>query len=232
MAMRYGLAALLYCGTLIVSTGVAADDVSYITVPAGTLTSVLSNSSDNRPIPIRSFTVRTRPITNAQFQAFIIRQPEWQRDQIAAVFADSSYLKNWQSASTVGNQLGAEQPVTGVSWFAAEAFCESEQARLPTWYEWEYLAASDATHADARKDPAWRAKILAWYGRPTTLLGPVVGGAPNYYGVRDMHGLIWEWASPLGKRFWPISKTERAAIIGCIVCETSSVQQHLSFVRT
>jgi formylglycine-generating enzyme required for sulfatase activity len=83
--------------------------------------------------------------------------------------------------------------VTNVSWFAAEAFCESEHARLPTWLEWEYVAAADATRRDARDDPAWLARILSWYSRPAGAALPGVGGAADVYGVRDMHGVVWEW---------------------------------------
>ncbi len=85
------------------------------------------------------------------------------------------------------------RPVTNVSWFAAQAFCESEKARLPTWYEWEYVAAADEATADARSDPKWRARILSWYAQPSDKSAFVVGGVANYYGVRNMHGLIWEW---------------------------------------
>ena len=49
-----------------------------------------------------------------------------------------------------------------VSWFAASAYCEAQGARLPTWNEWEYAAAADETRRDARKDPVWRERILAW----------------------------------------------------------------------
>jgi len=87
----------------------------------------------------------------------------------------------------------AQTPVTHVSWFAAQAFCEAEGGRLPTWLEWEYAAAADATRTDARGDPQWLAKILGWYARPASTALPAVGGAPNVYGVRDLHGLIWEW---------------------------------------
>jgi formylglycine-generating enzyme required for sulfatase activity len=84
--------------------------------------------------------------------------------------------------------------VTQVSWFAANAFCESQSARLPSWYEWEYVAAANDNMADARALPEWRQGILSWYSQ--------VGGDPivdirsssaNYYQVFDTHGLIWEW---------------------------------------
>ena len=194
------LAALLLCGPVLMAQPIRAE-VSYVDVPAGTITSVLSNSSDNRPIPVKAFSVRTTPVTNAQFEEFVSQHPEWQRGKIAAVFADPSYLHHWKSDTSVGTQLGTEQPVTSVSWFAAEAFCESEGARLPSWYEWEYVAAADGQHADARKDPHWRAKILSWYDQPPSQKAPEVGGELNYYGVRDMHGLIWEWVDDFNALF-------------------------------
>ena len=69
----------------------------------------------------------------------------------------------------------AVQPVTHVSWFAAAAYCEAQRARLPTWHEWEYVAAADATRRDARDDPAWRERILAWYAQPSANALPAAG---------------------------------------------------------
>jgi formylglycine-generating enzyme required for sulfatase activity len=84
--------------------------------------------------------------------------------------------------------------VVWVSWFAADAYCQSQGARLPTWSEWEYVAAADETRRDARRDPAWRERILNWYSRSSKTALPRAGlQAANAYGVQDMHGLVWEW---------------------------------------
>jgi formylglycine-generating enzyme len=81
-----------------------------------------------------------------------------------------------------------------VSWFAASAYCESAGGRLPTWYEWEYVATASETARDARGDPAWRQRILAWYAKPAASHLPPIGKTPaNSYGVRDIHGVVWEW---------------------------------------
>ena len=72
-------------------------------------------------------------------------------------------------------------------------------ARLPTWHEWEFLAAASETKADARGDDAWKQRILGWYSRPAPKVLPDVGAtAPNYYGVHDLHGLVWEWVEDVG----------------------------------
>ena len=170
----------------------AAAAAPYVTIPAGTLTSVLSGgSAADIALPIGAFALRTVPVTSREFIAFTAAHPEWRRGQAPAVFADESYLHQ-QPAEPMAADI-AGRPVTSVSWFAAQAFCEAEGARLPTWYEWEYVAAADATRSDARRDPAWRARILAWYGQSSRNAPAAVGGPPNLYGVRDMHGLIWEW---------------------------------------
>jgi sulfatase modifying factor 1 len=164
----------------------------YALVPAGKLTSVLSGgSAANVAIPMAAFALRTMPVTNQEFLAFGDAHPEWRRGAAPAVFADASYLHSQRVQPM--DATASARPVTSVSWFAAQAYCESEGARLPTWYEWEYVAAADATRSDARGDPAWRATILAWYGQSSRNRPASVGGTANLYGVRDLHGLLWEW---------------------------------------
>ncbi|MCX7032592.1 MAG: SUMF1/EgtB/PvdO family nonheme iron enzyme, partial [Arenimonas sp.] len=109
-------------------------------------------------------------------------------------FAEPRYLEKWRGPLDPGPQAMPAQPVVQVSWFAAQAYCEARGARLPTWSEWEYAAAADATRADARSDPAWRERILAWYSVPSGSALPEVGRSPaDVHGVQDLHGLVWEW---------------------------------------
>jgi sulfatase modifying factor 1 len=170
---------------------VPATAADYVAVPGGSFMSVLSGgSAQNLPVPVTAFSMRKTVVTNGEFTAFTAAHPEWQRSQVPPVFADASYLHQYEGSAPAS--LAAE-PVTSVSWFAAEAYCENEGARLPTWYEWEYVAAADATRRDARKDPAWRARILNWYAQSSSTPRPVVGAATNAYGISDLHGLVWEW---------------------------------------
>lgn len=179
---------VLACGA-----GTAAQAADYVTVPSGTLVSVLASDADKEPASVASFAMRTTPATQSEFLKFVQAHPDWQRDKVARTFADTGYLKDWSAAQGLGGKASGQQPVVNVSWFAAQAFCEAEGARLPTWQEWEYAAAADATRRDARSDPAWRLRILNWYARPATKALPDVGSPANIYGVRDLHGLIWEW---------------------------------------
>lgn len=66
--------------------------------------------------------------------------------------------------------------------------------RLPRWHEWELAAAASERVADARSDEAWRQTILDWYSKSARGTLPDVGGTPaNFYGIRDLHGVVWEW---------------------------------------
>lgn len=183
---------ILLLGMLLAGPAVAAD---YAPLPGDTFKSVLPADGKAAPAQIAAFQMRTEPVTNAEYLAFVNTHPQWRRDRVPAIFADSRYLTHWSGAVTLGEEALPDQPVTRVSWFAAQAYCESEQARLPTWYEWEYAAAADGHRADARSDPQWRESVLAWYGRPSNTPLPRIGGAPDVHGIRDLNGLVWEWVS-------------------------------------
>lgn len=166
----------------------------YAGLPGGTFRSTLKYEDAKEGVRIAPFALMREPVTNAQFLAFVKEHPQWRRDRVAPVFAESRYLKHWRSATELGPDALPQQPVTWVSWFAADAYCRSLDARLPTWSEWEYAAAADETRRDARADPVWRERILAWYSRPSNAALPRTGlQTPNAYGVQDLHGLVWEW---------------------------------------
>jgi formylglycine-generating enzyme required for sulfatase activity len=174
-----------------------AAPADYVTLPGGDFTSVLPQGpvpGVAAPVRIAPFQLRESPVSIGEFRDFVIANAQWQRGQAPAIFADVRYLADWPAPDRIeSGPDAARRPITNVSWFAAEAFCESEHARLPTWLEWEYAAAADETRQDARTDPAWRRRILGWYERPANSALPPVGGPANAYGVRDLHGVVWEW---------------------------------------
>src|SRR3546814_2970750 len=76
--------------------------------------------------------LQRRPVTNADFLAFVRVHPEWRRDRVATVLAETRYLSDWAGADRLGDDALPEQPVVQVSWFAASAYCEAQGGRLPT----------------------------------------------------------------------------------------------------
>lgn len=180
---------------LVAAAASASGNGGYVALPGGMFRSVLKY--DDQPqagMRVAPFVLMTRPVTNAEFLAFVQSDPRWRRDRVPRVFADAGYLAHWGEPSALGPGAQPQQPVVRVSWFAASAYCQAKGARLPTWSEWEYAAAADERRRDARHDPIWRRSILDWYARPSREPLPRVGlRAVNAYGVQDLHGLVWEW---------------------------------------
>jgi len=171
-----------------------AGNADYAELPGGNFRTALKYEDSKGDTAVAPFALMRKPVTNADFLAFVGIHPDWRRDRVARVFAEPRYLSHWAGRTTLEPQALAAQPVVQVSWFAAQAYCQAQGARLPTWIEWEYAAAADETQRDARGDPAWRERILSWYSRPSNQALQRAGlQAPNVYGVQDLHGLVWEW---------------------------------------
>jgi formylglycine-generating enzyme required for sulfatase activity len=185
---------LLTAATLAAQTVNALSDVNYRMIPGVELETVLPLVEEQKTVPVNTFALADRPVTNGEFLAFVVKYPEWRRGKAQRLFVDERYLAHWQAALTLGEKAPVDAPVTHVSWFAATAYCEAQNGRLPSWHEWELVAAADAVRTDARDDPAWRQSILDWYAQSTPeRFPPVMQTRPNVYGVYDMHGLVWEW---------------------------------------
>lgn len=186
------------CAALLARPCSAAE---YIALPGGALRSVLPADGIAADAVVAPFALRSRPVSNGEFRAFLRQHPEWLRGAAPALFVSPTYLSGW-GTPTEPAPLADDAPVTRVSWYAASAYCASEQARLPRWHEWEFAAAANIVAADGRDDPAWLAQILGWYARPgNTAPGPIAAGSANYYGIHDLHGLVWEWVEDFNGLF-------------------------------
>jgi formylglycine-generating enzyme required for sulfatase activity len=152
--------------------------------------------TDLKEVPVKAFALDVVPVTNAQFLDFVRASPRWRRSQVKRLFADEAYLRNWAGDLELGDQAPASAPATFVSWFAAKAYAQWRGNRLPTVAEWELAAAASQTRPDAAGDAAFARKILDWYASPRTGTNRLVGvGDTNYWGVQDLHGLVWEWVA-------------------------------------
>ena len=161
-----------------------------VMLPAGRYRPLYAPPGAER-VAVAAFALDREPVTAGAFLAFVERHPEWRRDRVRRVFADARYLADWPAATDAG-ALGAQRrPVTQVSWFAARAYCASLGKRLPTVDEWEYAAAASERATDATADAAFRSRLLALYAG----IGRQIAAAlfVNVYGVRAMHGVVWEW---------------------------------------
>jgi len=164
----------------------------YRYVEGGDFRSSVRFEEATRVVRVASFSLMEQPVSNREFADFLERQPQWRRDRTPAVFASPGYLGQWASADTPGDGADPDAPVVHVNWYAADAYCRAQQARLPRFVEWEYAAAADATRRDARGDNAWRMRQVN-DGTPHAL-DAAPDAPPNAYGIRGLHGAHWEWS--------------------------------------
>ena len=148
---------------------------------------------DSTLVKVDNFLLDERPVTNAEFLDFVKKNPKWKRSNIKAIFADDTYLKDWQDDETLPKDADPNAAVTYVSWFAAKAYAKSAGKRLPTLDEWEYVAMADEESANARDKPTYSAHLINLYNEKDRQKHQVKISAPNYYGIYNMFDLVWEW---------------------------------------
>jgi len=147
-----------------------------------------------RPVEVAGVWLDRYPVTNAEYLEFVRAHPEWRRSRVPRLYADEAYLRGWRGDLDFGGSALAHSPVTGISWFAARAYCAARGRQLPTVDQWEYAAAADERHTDATRDSAFQRRLREWYSRPSPANLPPVGSTfKNVYGAWDLHGLVWEW---------------------------------------
>ena len=158
------------------------DGAEMVLVPAGEFWMGSEESDDEKPrhrVHLDAFHIDKYAVTNALYERFMRSTGR----QAPAYWNDSK-----------GNS--PTQPVVGVSWHDAEAYCKWAGKRLPTEAEWEKAARG----TDGRKYPwgdQWdssRANSVESQLGKTTPVGSYPGGASTY-GALDMAGNVWQWVA-------------------------------------
>ncbi|MBS0631403.1 MAG: formylglycine-generating enzyme family protein [Verrucomicrobia bacterium] len=189
--VRCGLTALALASAVKV---LAEDTAALRLIPAGTYEPLLRSSQDPARIPVAAFLLDERPVTNADFLAFVTANPKWRRSLVSRLFADTSYLQHWSADLEPGPAAPLRAPVVQVSWFAARAYARWAGKRLPTTAEWELAAAAGYDRPDGRNDAALKRDLYAWLARPVpAVFADATSLRPDFHGIRGLHGLVWEW---------------------------------------
>ncbi|MEM7553062.1 MAG: SUMF1/EgtB/PvdO family nonheme iron enzyme [Cyanobacteria bacterium P01_A01_bin.84] len=151
--------------------------------------------SEEKPqhlVTVKPFLISKYPVTQTQWR------------EIATLVEVRQKLKLRPS-----RKGGKNHPVTQVSWFEAVEFCDrlsqktGHKYRLPNESEWEYACRAGTStpfhfgetinfqiaNYDSRYP--YRSEPKGIYLGKTTEVGSF--GLANFFGLFDMHGLIWEW---------------------------------------
>ena len=183
-------------------------------------------------IIVPSFKMDRYPVTRREFQRFVLQNKNWRRSARKQIFADQSYLSDWESDEEIGNIQSPKSPVRFVSWFAANAYCRHEGKRLPTLAEWEYVAGAYKNIKNLKQT------ILDWYSKPTPKTFADVGTTmpPNDYGIYDLHGLVWEWVEDFNSSLVTgesrgDASLDRSAFCGSGGLGASNFKDYAAFMR-
>lgn len=208
-----------------------------VQVPASIHIPLYPASLDETEVPVDAFLMDRLPVTNSEFLDFVKKTPRWRKENVPGVFAAEGYLQHWESAEKLGPNALPDAPVVSVSWFAARAYCAARGKRLPTEAEWEVAAAASETEANARDSAEWKQVILSWYAKPTPGRHPPVGqGKPNFFGIHDLHGLVWEWVEDFNGSFAAVDSRRQNQESGPRFCGSAGLsatenENYASFMR-
>ena len=170
--------------------------VPMIEIPAGEFT--MGAGDQIQKIALPTYFIDKTEVTNEMFEKFILAGGYEAKEYWTE--AGWSFIKENNIIHHKGLSQGAfnepDRPVTGISWYEADAFCRWAGKRLPTAEEWEKAARG----TDGRIYP-WgdrmdfsRLAYRASNGHRTVPVGSFPAGA-SPYGVLDMAGNVWEWTT-------------------------------------
>ena len=222
MRTQHIILAILFSGCL------SAHAVEMANIPGGSYRP-LYLKKDTPLISVKPFQIDKTPVTNAEFAQFVKANPKWQRGNVSVKQAESNYLKQWDKNGPKAADVN--KPVTNVSWFAAHAYCAAQGKRLPTNDEWEFVGLASELQANGSNEPSYNRTILSWYENGSKGLKNIRQNKPNFYGVYDMHGLIWEWTSDFNSSQITSGTLKAADFCGSGAVNSSDPSNYAAFLR-
>ena len=186
-------------------------DTHMVEVPGDTLPVNLSGFNTEALVALPTFLIDRTEVTNRAFKEFVAAGG-YERDEFwsatgtrdVAPFLDATGRvgpATWE-AGTFPEGRG-DEPVGGVSWFEAAAYCAFRGEQLPTLYHWA-RAALPPREVTAPMGPSI-VPLSNFAGQGPAPVGKFTGMGP--YGTDDMAGNLREWT-------WNASSQYRRFILG------------------
>jgi formylglycine-generating enzyme required for sulfatase activity len=139
------------------------------------------------------------PVTNAAYAEFI----EAEGYETREYWTEAGWARKERDGWTeprywyAENRNQSRQPVVGVSWYEAAAYCTWRGGRLPTEAEWEKAASWDPQAQQKRTYPwgnEWDENKRVYNPTSWPEVGEISPGTEQAYGLHDMAGL-YTWCS-------------------------------------
>jgi formylglycine-generating enzyme required for sulfatase activity len=162
-------------------------------------------------VEVSAFRIQRWPVTVGEYAQFVeakgyeVGAPVWSADGLAWRAKDATLAPDEWAGQLKGPH---NVPVTGVSWWEAEAYCAwlterlqlrgGAVIRLPTDAEWEKAARGGEDVGEGKREYAWRrdaAKAKANTRLRSKAATPVgcFPGEHGPYGTWDQASIVWEW---------------------------------------
>ncbi len=192
--------------------------------------------ADKNGVFVKDFLLDVYPVTNQQYLDFVKNNSKWQKSKALSIFADDNYLSKWQNDTMLGKNVSPKTAATSISWYAAKDYCACQGKRLPSIDEWEYAAMASETLPNAQRDSIFNRQIIEGYEIPKTYKKEIGSTYSNYWGIWDMHGLVWEWTSDFnsvlisGESRQDVD-TERNLFCGSAAINASNLMDYAAFMR-
>ena len=197
-----------------------------LTIPAGDFVMgapsewnifVYDNERPAHTVHVPAFMIDRKLTTNEEYARFVeeggYERREWWSDEgwswrekenwrAPLYWTRATNQSAWRERTMFDEaELAVQHPVTGVSWYEAEAYARFMKKRLPTEAEWERAASWDEGHTGQKRLYSWGDEApdsllcnfnCDYWG--TTPVGSFTQGA-SAAGCLDMTGNVWEWTS-------------------------------------
>lgn len=113
-------------------------------IGSGSFIPLYGVSESEQTVLVKAFKIDAFPVTNRDFLSFIDEHSDWLPTAVPRVLAEEKFLKHWnrQEGKIVPLEGDLDKPVVNVFGPLPVISVARRGGRLPTVFEWEYVASA------------------------------------------------------------------------------------------